>query len=310
MLHSATARLGRAELDAITDGLTGLYNHRYLHERLGEEIERTHEQSGTLALLFCDLDRFKAFNDRHGHSAGDRALRAVARIVEESLRHVDLAARYGGEEFAAILIDTDLGGALEVAERIRASIAAARFAPENDELTISIGVAVAPGDAISKEELIDKADWAMYLAKRRGRNRVMAFASTEAADSAAEAPSGHQDYLVAFTELSDARDHFEQRASDALTRLASAIASRVALDEAGVRAVVESVTHGDDHGADEGMPGKVATVAKAYHEVVLDCLERGLASDTAALNEFLATAAPHHDPDIVAALRSVVAGRE
>jgi len=310
MLHSATARLGRAELDAITDGLTGLYNHRYLHERLGEEIERTHEQSGTLALLFCDLDRFKAFNDRHGHSAGDRALRAVARMIEGSVRHVDLAARYGGEEFAAILIDTDLGGALEVAERIRASIAAARFAPENDELTISIGVAVAPADAISKEELIDKADWAMYLAKRRGRNRVMAFASTEAADSAAEAPSGHQDYLVAFTELSDAREHFEQRASDALTRLASAIASRVALDEAGVRAVVESVTHGDDHGADEGMPGEVATVAKAYHQVVLDCLERGLASDTAALNEFLTTAAPHHDPDIVAALRSVVAGRE
>ncbi|HEX7524683.1 MAG TPA: GAF domain-containing protein [Gaiellaceae bacterium] len=186
MFQTAAGRLARAELDAITDGLTGLYNHRYLHERLGEEIERTHEQSGTLALLFCDLDWFKAFNDRHGHSAGDRALRAVARMIETSVRHVDLAARYGGEEFAAILIDTDLGGALEVAERIRVSIEQARFAPERERMTISIGVAVAPADAISKEELIDKADWAMYLAKRRGRNQVMAFGGPDGPETGSQ----------------------------------------------------------------------------------------------------------------------------
>jgi diguanylate cyclase (GGDEF)-like protein len=179
MFQTAAGRLARAELDAITDGLTGLYNHRYLHERLGEEIERVREQGGKLALLFCDLDRFKGFNDRHGHSAGDRALRNVARLIERSVRHVDLAARYAGEEFAAILIDTDLEGALEVAERIRASIAKARLAPDRDKVTVSIGVAAVPADADSKEELIDKADWAMYLAKRLGRDRVQAFGANQ-----------------------------------------------------------------------------------------------------------------------------------
>jgi diguanylate cyclase (GGDEF)-like protein/excisionase family DNA binding protein len=310
MLHSATARLGRAELDAITDGLTGLYNHRYLHERLGEEIERANEQGGTLALLFCDLDRFKAFNDRHHHSAGDRALRNVARIIEDSLRHVDLAARYGGEEFAAILIDTDLQGALEVAERIRAKIAAERFAPENGELTISIGVAVAPADAGSKEELIDKADWAMYLAKRRGRNRVMAFSSTEGADSVAEKPSAHQDYLIASTELGDAREHFSRRASETLTRLAGAMASLVDLDEAGVRAAVELATHGG-HTVTEGRrSAAIVATAKAYRDVMLARLERGESSDAAAFDEFITTAGADHDPVIVAALRKVVTGEE
>ena len=139
MFQTAAGRLARAELDAITDGLTGLYNHRYVHERLGEEIERAREQGGKLALLFCDLDRFKGFNERHGHSAGDRALRQVARIIERSVRHIDLAARYGGEEFAAILIDTDLEGGLEVAERIRSGIAKANLAPDREKVTVSIG---------------------------------------------------------------------------------------------------------------------------------------------------------------------------
>jgi diguanylate cyclase (GGDEF)-like protein len=187
MFQTAAGRLARAELDAITDGLTGLYNHRYVHERLGEEIERAREQGGKLALLFCDLDRFKGFNERHGHSAGDRALRHVARVIEHSVRHVDLAARYGGEEFAAILIDTDLEGALEVAERIREGIAKANLAPDREKVTVSIGVAAVPTDATNKEELIDKADWAMYLAKRRGRDRVEAFAATQSREIGAEA---------------------------------------------------------------------------------------------------------------------------
>jgi diguanylate cyclase (GGDEF)-like protein len=308
MLHSATARLGRAELDAITDGLTGLYNHRYLHERLGEEIERAHEQSGKLALLFCDLDRFKAFNDRWGHSAGDRALKRVARIVEDSLRHIDLAARYGGEEFAAILIDADLSGAKEAAERIREAVAEERFEADGEHLTISIGVAMAPGDAGSKEELIDKADWAMYLAKRRGRNRVMSFASTEGDDSVTETPSAHQDYLVATTELSDARETYFTRSTEALTRLATAMATAIGFDEAGVRAALELATSGD--AGDEGGAAAVVTAAKEFHDLVIDRLERGLPSGRAALDEFITAAADRHDADILTALRSVVAGEE
>ena len=106
LVHSAALRFSRAEVDAITDGLTGIYNHRYLHERLAEEVESAADRQTELTLLFCDLDHFKQFNDRFGHSAGDAALRGVAQIIESSIRHVDLAARYGGEEFAVIMVDT------------------------------------------------------------------------------------------------------------------------------------------------------------------------------------------------------------
>jgi diguanylate cyclase (GGDEF)-like protein len=176
MFEAAAARLSRIELDAITDGLTGLYNHRYLHERLSEELERAREDERPLSLLFCGLDQFKAFNDLHGHSAGDGAI-----------RQVDLAARYGGEEFAVILLGSDADAAAEVAERIRLDIAAAQMVPdEQAHLTISIGIASFPADAAVKEELLDKAGWAMRLAKRRGRDRVITFAAGQTGDTPAE----------------------------------------------------------------------------------------------------------------------------
>ena len=139
-------------------------------------MERAREQKAPLALLFCDLDNFKDFNDQHGHSAGDGALRAVARAIEGCLRHVDMAARYGGEEFAVVLVETDREGAVEVAERIRQAIANIELEIAGARLSVSIGVGVFPEDAGGKAELLDKADWAMYLAKRRGRDQVMAFA--------------------------------------------------------------------------------------------------------------------------------------
>ena len=122
MLQTAAVRMSRAEIDAITDGLTGLYNHRYLHERLSEELARSREQEQPLSVLFCDLDHFKQFNDRNGHSAGDAALREVAHIIEQSMRSIDLAARYGGEEFVVVLVETARADALDVAERIRARL--------------------------------------------------------------------------------------------------------------------------------------------------------------------------------------------
>lgn len=175
MLQTAAVRLSRVEIDAITDGLTGLYNHRYLHERLAEEVDRARQLSVPLAVLFCDLDQFKHFNDRYGHSMGDRALRGVARALERCLRHLDLAARYGGEEFVCVLPGTDLDGAVQVAERVRTEVGATHLAPGLDPLTVSVGIAVFPRDASQKEELLDKADWAMYLAKRSGRNLVATF---------------------------------------------------------------------------------------------------------------------------------------
>ena len=179
VIASATARLGRARVDAVTDGLTGLYNQRYFKQRLGEEVARAAEQGRPLALLFCDLDRFKDYNDRFGHSAGDEALRAVANVLMRSVRQVDLAARYGGEEFTLVLIDTTAQRGGEVAERIRGGVAALDLGDPDRTLSISVGVAAYPRDAALAEELVDKADWAMYLAKRQGRDRVVAFGPGE-----------------------------------------------------------------------------------------------------------------------------------
>jgi diguanylate cyclase (GGDEF)-like protein len=173
LVHSAALRFSRAEVDAITDGLTGVFNHRFLHERLAEEIEASADAGATLTLLFCDLDHFKAYNDQHGHSAGDTALRAVAGVIESSIRHVDVAARYGGEEFAVILVDTDTVDAAPVAERIRDRVARTLLADDGG-ITVSVGVASYPAHADSALTLIEAADRAMYDAKRRGRDRVVA----------------------------------------------------------------------------------------------------------------------------------------
>jgi diguanylate cyclase (GGDEF)-like protein len=176
LVHSAALRFSRAEVDAITDGLTGVYNHRHLHERLAEEVESAAERGADLTLLFLDLDHFKEFNDRHGHSAGDTALRGVAQIIESSIRHVDVAARYGGEEFAVILVDTDAAAGRRIAERIRRRIAGDRHAGAG-RLSISIGMATFPADADSAEAALERADAAMYEAKRLGRDRVVAHAA-------------------------------------------------------------------------------------------------------------------------------------
>jgi len=176
MLRTAAVRLSRAEIEAITDGLTGLYNHRYLQERLNEELHRARKLGQPLTALFCDLDHFKGYNDANGHSAGDAVLREVAHLIEQSVRNIDIAARYGGEEFVVLLVETGREAALEVAERIRERIRAAGFSAHGTPLTVSIGLAGYPEDTEHREELLDKADWAMYLAKRRGRDQVATFA--------------------------------------------------------------------------------------------------------------------------------------
>ena len=180
LVHSAALRFTRAEIDAVTDGLTGVFNHRYLHERLAQEIEAADDAGTRLTLLFCDLDHFKEFNDRYGHSAGDAALRTVAQIIESSIRHVDVAARYGGEEFVVILVDTDADAAVLVAERIRDRVARARVT-DAGPLTVSIGLATYPVDSDTPGVLIDQADGAMYRAKREGRDRARRYDGHDAA---------------------------------------------------------------------------------------------------------------------------------
>jgi diguanylate cyclase (GGDEF)-like protein len=305
MLDTASVQAGRTEIEAITDGLTGLYNHRYFHERLSEEIERCTDQQGNVSLLFCDLDNFRVFNELHGHATGDQALRAVARVIETSIRHVDIAARFGGEEFAAILIDTDEIGALEVAERIRAGILAANVA--SDSLSVSIGVASCPSDAIFKEELIDKADWAMYLAKTRGRDQVMSFSAQHGTDTPERAASVTTSYVSAMSELVAARDAYERRRRFAIAHLAQAVGAELDLDKRDVRAMAAAAETDAPHGV-TGVARGVLNLAAAYQSMVAERPYRAQLSEAEALDELLGCPALRDDRRLAAAFERVLSG--
>lgn len=162
---------------AKTDGLTGLNNHRTFHEELDTEIKRAKRFSKYLTLLLIDIDYFKGFNDNYGHQEGDSALKWLSGIFRQNVRSIDSTARYGGEEFTIILPETLYDGGIRVAEKIRSEIDMHSFNIEDrrDRLTVSIGIAVFPNDAIDKEGLIKAADDALYMAKRMGRNRVVTF---------------------------------------------------------------------------------------------------------------------------------------
>jgi diguanylate cyclase (GGDEF)-like protein len=180
-LAEANARLGQL---AVTDGLTGLFNHRHFHERLALEIERAQRTSRPLSLLMIDVDHFKAYNDSYGHPAGDDILRQLALVLAAERRANDVVARYGGEEFAIVLVDSSKRTAAAVADKMRHDVASHAFAhPRRPDppLSISIGVATYPEDATDVASLVRAADTALYAAKRSGRNRVVTAATPDAA---------------------------------------------------------------------------------------------------------------------------------
>jgi diguanylate cyclase (GGDEF)-like protein len=173
---------------ALRDGLTGLYNHRFFQEALTTELSRAARYTKPVSLLFIDVDHFKSFNDINGHPAGDKVLKRLAAILTDTGeieelpfrgRASDITARYGGEEFVVILPETDRDGAAIRAERIRASLEAWNFPGQENQpdgnLTVSIGVASYPVDALTKGVLVEAADSALLEAKRAGRNRVHIF---------------------------------------------------------------------------------------------------------------------------------------
>jgi|SRR5579863_224168 len=160
---------------AITDSLTGLYNHREFQRKLQEEVDRSERYRHEFSLLMLDIDHFKMFNDTYGHQIGDSVLKTIGRLIQEELRTINVPARYGGEEFAIVLPETPLKNARAVAERIRKKILNHHFqlADERETMvTVSIGVAVFPQDGERREELINAADEALYIAKELGRNSV------------------------------------------------------------------------------------------------------------------------------------------
>lgn len=161
---------------ALTDQLTGLYNRHYFFEIFRREFELAQRYNTPLGFLMIDLDLFRDINNTYGHQTGDRVLHGVAQLLQGSLRHGDYIARFGGEEIAAILPNTSLSAACQVAERMRASVAAARWdiaAGKAIGVTCSFGAASMPDiAAYTLEELIERSDQALYRAKQNGRNRV------------------------------------------------------------------------------------------------------------------------------------------
>jgi diguanylate cyclase (GGDEF)-like protein len=163
---------------ANSDGLTGLFNKRYLQSRLGEEIHKAETARRPLSLFIFDLDHFKKLNDTHGHLTGDKVLKETAQILKTECmrRGEDVAARWGGEEFLVILPGTPKDGAAKFAEKVRQALEKHSFTNDDGApigaVTLSGGVASFPEDGRQQSELVGMADEALYLSKKSGRNRI------------------------------------------------------------------------------------------------------------------------------------------
>jgi diguanylate cyclase (GGDEF)-like protein/PAS domain S-box-containing protein len=169
--------IDRLEHLSKTDGLTGLLNRRALTEQLEYEIDRARRYGSQLSVILCDLDSLKAINDTHGHLAGDLALQLLSATVRNTLRSVDIAGRYGGDEFLLIVPQTDVAGALSIAEKIRTAAARTEVRIEGRNpvtLSLSIGVAGLGPLPEDMDGLISRVDAALYASKSTGRNKVTA----------------------------------------------------------------------------------------------------------------------------------------
>lgn len=172
----AASQISKMKQEAENDALTGLANRRTLFRHVAAELSRSQSYGTCVSLAMIDVDHFKHFNDTNGHQAGDEALKLVAKLVRQTTRRTDLVARYGGEEFTVLLLGADRIQATQHAERIRQTIADTAC-PHGEKqpmgyLSISVGVATAPLDALTRENLFEAADRALYKAKQRGRDRV------------------------------------------------------------------------------------------------------------------------------------------
>lgn len=166
---------------AITDALTNLFNHRYFQEYLTKEINRARRYQRPLTLVMFDIDNFKSYNDKYGHLMGDALLKEIARILKNNAREVDIVCRYGGEEFMIILPETEAQGAMAIAEKVRKSVESFSQTDRNiialGKLTISGGV-TAYEEKLTKEQLIQRADEALYQAKKEGKNKICVYKVT------------------------------------------------------------------------------------------------------------------------------------
>ncbi|MGE5559880.1 MAG: diguanylate cyclase [Chloroflexota bacterium] len=238
----------RAERMAITDGLTGLYNHRHFLELLDREFRSALRRQAPLSLLVTDIDSFKLVNDTYGHLAGDQLVREVAHELSAALRRTDVLARFGGDEFVIILPNTSQMQAVEVAEKVRRRIATRDFRIGSSgkiHTTISIGVAAYPEAAQTRQELVERADRAAYYSKQTGRNRASVYSPTMESVEVNALLRGkptpedytialHNMYVDAIRSLSylvDAKDPYTYGHSTRVERLATELARAMRLPQ-------------------------------------------------------------------------------
>ena len=166
---------------AVTDPLTGLYNRRYMETHLATLLDQTTKRGKSVSILVIDIDYFKAVNDCHGHDIGDQVLQEFAERIRSNIRTIDMACRFGGEEFVLVMPDTDMSLAYKIGERLRQIVASAPFdVVENEpplDITISIGISALQHPDDTPDDILKRADQALYRAKRDGRNRVVADAA-------------------------------------------------------------------------------------------------------------------------------------
>ena len=187
------------ELQAQTDSLTGLYNHRYFHDRLRSELNRASRSHDSIAVLMLDIDDFKRVNDIHGHGSGDLALVELADLLQGIVRTSDVVCRLGGEEFGVIMASCDAGDALGLARRIVDSLAETEIAPAG-RLSVSIGIAQGPEHAMNPRELVACAEIAMMTAKARGKDQAVLF-EEEAGERPAPAAVGRDVRSIAHLKM-------------------------------------------------------------------------------------------------------------
>jgi len=184
MSRTSELRIARDNLEqlSITDGLSGLYNYRYLIRSLESELRRATRYHRTIALLLMDIDYFKNLNDTYGHLCGDYVIKTVGKLLKSKVRSTDIVARYGGDELAVMLIETSSKSAHDVAEKLKEEIGSHAFQWQTKQLgvNVSIGLATAPAPGIQEaSHLIEAADRALYQAKKTGRNAVVVFGQEE-----------------------------------------------------------------------------------------------------------------------------------
>ncbi len=231
-----------AKYQAITDGLTKLYNHRYFHETLRKIIEDSVYETFSVAMV--DVDFFKLYNDLYGHSAGDRALKKIAEVLKQASGKDDIIARYGGEEFAVIFPNIEGNQSLRAIETLRKAVESNFYSSTevNEFLTISVGVANYPNDGKTPEEMIDHADAAMYVAKHCGRNQSVLFSKKDDKQyNVYDEPqlesmedsikSAYFSAIYALAATIDAKDHYTYGHSENVSNYAVALASAMGFDE-------------------------------------------------------------------------------